>query len=261
MALPGNTQRPTRNPKRRHDIRDVVLLHGWGSGPGIWDDFARLLKPRFRVHALPLPGYGADTEPATRSLRATVAAVARAAPRRCGVVGWSLGGEVALAWARCARHQVRRVALIASTPCFTSRPGWPSATAPAVLQEFGRSLLADRAGTLARFTEVQAKGDALARRVACVLQRFYEQSASTDVLVAGLDVLASTDLRRELSRVRQPALVLHGARDRIVPPAAGRRLAAALPDARFVLLRACAHAPFLSKPGEMAAALREFFDE
>ncbi|MBI1964853.1 MAG: alpha/beta fold hydrolase [Betaproteobacteria bacterium] len=241
-------------------LRDVVLLHGWGSGAGIWDDLARRLEPRFRPHALPLPGYGPDTARAL-SLEAIVTAVARAAPRRCGVVGWSLGGEIALAWARRAPRQVERLALIATTPCFTSKPGWPCATAPAVLREFGRALATDRTGTLARFTAVQAKGDARARRFAGVLQRFNESGPPADVLAAGLAILSNTDLRRELSRVGQPALVLHGARDRIVPPAAGRRLAAALPNARFELLRTCAHAPFLSQPARVAAALREFFDE
>jgi pimeloyl-[acyl-carrier protein] methyl ester esterase len=54
---------------------------------------------------------------------------------------------------------------------------------------------------------------------------------------------------------------MHGARDRIVPAAAGRRLAVALPNARFELLRACAHAPFLSQPTRIARMLRAFFDE
>jgi len=242
-------------------VKDLVLLHGWGSGAGIWDGLARRLSPRFRIHALSLPGYDTDPARAARSLHAMVVAIAQAAPRRCGVIGWSLGGEIALAWARCARRQVQRLALIATTPCFASRPGWPCATSPVVLNEFGRFLASDRGGTLARFTAAQAKGDARARRVAGVLQQFNERDVPTDVLLAGLDVLSDTDLRRELPRVGQPTLVMHGARDRIVPPAAGRRLAAALPDARFALLRACAHAPFLSQPGRVAQALREFFDE
>ena len=242
-------------------VRELVLLHGWGSGARIWDDLARRLAPRFRVHALPLPGYGAEPVRAAGALHAIVAAVAQAAPRRCGVVGWSLGGEVALAWARHARRQVQRLALIATTPCFISKPGWSCATAPAVLNEFGRSLTAERSGTLARFAAVQAKGDARARRVAGVLQQYNEQDAPTEVLLAGLGVLSGTDLRRELPGVMQPVLVMHGARDRIAPPAAGRRLAAGLPDARFTLLRTCAHAPFLSQPGRVARALREFFDE
>jgi pimeloyl-[acyl-carrier protein] methyl ester esterase len=130
-----------------------------------------------------------------------------------------------------------------------------------VLREFGRLLAADRAGTVARFIAVQARGDARARRVAGVLQQFSAWGATDGVLAAGLAVLMDADLRRELRRVVQPALVLHGARDRIVPPAAGRRLAAALPNARFRLLRTCAHAPFLSQPGRVARELREFFDE
>lgn len=242
-------------------VRDVLLLHGWGFSAGVWEDLARRLAPHFRVHAPDLPGYGAAPACAPYTLEAIAGAVARAAPRRCHVVGWSLGGEIALAWARRAPHQVRRLALIATTPCFTSRPGWPCATAPAVLREFGRSLAADRAGTLARFVAAQAKGDARARRFAGVLKESSERNTPDSVLAAGLAVLSSADLRRELSRVKQPALVMHGARDRIVPAAAGRRLAAALPDARFALLRACAHAPFLSQPARTAKMLRVFFDE
>jgi pimeloyl-[acyl-carrier protein] methyl ester esterase len=240
-------------------VRDVVLLHGWGSGSRIWDDLAPRLAPRFRVHALPLPGYDAVSARAVSSLQVTVEYVARAAPRRCGVIGWSLGGEVALAWARRMPQQVERLALIATTPCFTGRPGWRCATAPAVLDEFGRALAADRDGTLARFVAVQARGDSRAQQVAGVLQQLYRSGPSDEVLAAGLAVLSDTDLRREIARVMQPALVLHGARDCIVPAAAGRRLAQALPHARFVLLRTCAHAPFLSRPRQVATLLREFF--
>ena len=242
-------------------VRELVLVHGWGASAGIWGELAAGLAPRFRIHVPDLPGYGATPPCEPYTLEALADHIAHAAPRGWGVMGWSLGGEIALAWARRAQRQVQRLALIAATPCFTSQPGWPCATSPAVLHEFGRSLAADRAGTLARFTAAQAKGDARAIQVASVLQRFNERGAPTDVLMAGLGVLSSADLRRELSLVRQPVLVLHGARDRIVPPAAGRRLAAALPGARFELLRACAHAPFLSQPRAVAAALREFFDE
>lgn len=248
-------------PIQKNDSRDVVFLHGWGFSAGVWDDLAGRLGPRLRAHVPDLPGYGAAPACAPCTLEAMADAMARAAPRRCHVVGWSLGGEVALAWARRAPHQLQRLALIGTTPCFTSRPGWPCATAPAVLREFGCSLIADRADTLARFVAVQARGDARARQFVGVLRQLSEGNATDDVLAAGLGVLASADLRRELPRVRQPALVLHGARDRIVPPAAGRRLAAALPNARFSLLRTCAHAPFLSQPARVARELRKFFDE
>ena len=257
----GKPQYGIRHSDQKRDVKDVVLLHGWGFSAGVWEDLAERLAPRFRVHAPDLPGYGAAPACAPYTLDTIAGAMARTAPRRCHVVGWSLGGEIALAWARRAPRQVQRLALIGTTPCFTSRPGWPCATAPAELHEFGRSLAADRAGTLAQFVAVQAKGDARALRFVGLLKQLIECGTRGHVLAAGLTVLSSADLRRELTRIRQPALVLHGAHDRIVPHVAGRRLAAALPDARFALLRTCAHAPFLSQPREVAQMLREFFDE
>ena len=242
-------------------VRDMVFLHGWGFSAAVWDELAARLAPRFRAHVPDLPGYGAMPACSPYTLNAVADAVARTAPRRCHVVGWSLGGEVALAWARRAPRQVQRLALIGTTPCFARRPGWPCATAPAVLQEFGRALAEDRAGTLARFVGAQAKGDARARRFSGTQQRAIGKNVSDTVLAAGLTVLSRADLRGELIRVPQPALVLHGAHDRIVPPAAGRRLAMLLPDARFLLLRSCAHAPFLSRPEQVAKMLRAFFDE
>ncbi len=239
--------------------RDVVLLHGWGFSAQIWSELAGRLAPRFRVLAPELPGYGSAPACSPYTLESMAAAAAQAAPRHCHVVGWSLGGEVALAWARRAPRQVRRLALIGATPCFAARPGWPCATPRAVLREFGRRLADDRAGTVARFIAAQARGDARAQRFAMTLARASADQTPDGVLAAGLDVLLAADLRGKLHDVAQPALVLHGAHDRIVPPAAGRWLAAALPDARFELMRSCAHAPFLSQPEKVARALREFF--
>lgn len=233
-------------------VRGVVLLHGWGSSGGVWNALARRLAPRFRVQ---VPA----CEPC--ELESMVQSLSRAAPRRCHVVGWSLGGEVALAWARRKPRQVTRLALVATTPCFARRPGWPCATAPAALEEFRARFEADRAGLLARFVAAQAKGDSRARRVAEALQAALARSTPDAVLAAGLGVLARADLRHELGRLAQPVLVLHGARDRIVPPAAGRRLAAMLPDARWRLLRSGGHAPFLSQPARVARMLGAFFDE
>jgi len=73
-------------------------------------------------------------------------------------------------------------------------------------------------------------------------------------------VLRDTDLRGEMARIAQPALVVSGDRDTLAFPAAGRYLAAHLPSARFALIAGAAHVPFLSHPDAFARALDDFLD-
>jgi pimeloyl-[acyl-carrier protein] methyl ester esterase len=248
----------TRNSKLKHDIRDVVLLHGWGSSASVWGGLLALLAPRLRVSAPDLPGYGSNRpcEPCTAERMAD--AIALTAPPRCHVVGWSLGGLVALAWAALAPRQVARLALIAATPSFLRRPGWPDAMSAESFAAFEEATAADPARALRRFASLQAQGDASAKQVARQLRGALATGAAA--LGAGLGVLRETDLREKLHALSPPALVVHGARDRLVPPAAGERLASLLPGARLLMLPGAAHAPFLSQPAPVAAALVDHFD-
>lgn len=262
MALAGNTLPGTRKPIQKNDIRDVVFLHGWGSNAAVWKDIVSRLAPRCRVHAPDLPGYGCAPLCAPHTLDGLADALARAAPGRCHVVGWSLGGQVALAWATRKPRQVAGVALIAATPCFAQRADWPHGVAPEVLAGFSSALAVDRPGTLKRFASLQAQDDDKAKQVARRLRAALAVNGmpGAKTLEGGLRILLGTDLRDDLGAINQPALVIHGDRDRVAPLAAGEHLSSGLPNARLHVLHGVAHVPFLSRPGEVAAALGEFFD-
>jgi pimeloyl-[acyl-carrier protein] methyl ester esterase len=75
---------------------------------------------------------------------------------------------------------------------------------------------------------------------------------------AGLDVLATGDLRPSLAALDLPTLVVHGERDAICPVGAARALAAAIPGAALRVLAGRGHAPFLSRPGLLADAVLSF---
>ncbi len=243
---------------RKSAVRDVVLLHGWGSSAAVWDALRSRFPAEWRASVLDLPGHGSSPPPARRTLDGMADAIARRAPRRCHVVGWSLGGLVALAWAAAAPEQVGRLALIATTPSFLQRPGWPQAMPEETFAVFEAAVAADPASALRRVVSLQSQGDL---RLKTVSRQLREAAASPDAALGpGLDVLRSTDLRLRLSSVQASVLVLHGERDRLVPAAAGERLTRLLPAARFRAIPGAAHAPFLSDPGTVAAALREHFD-
>jgi pimeloyl-[acyl-carrier protein] methyl ester esterase len=244
-------------------LRDVVFLHGWGSNAQVFRGLARAREKRFNVHTFELPGYG-DAPPCTPyTLERIADTLAAKAPTRCGVVGWSLGAQVALAWARRAPQQVEKLALIAATPCFVQRGDWPNATEKSVLRQFAQALKRDRTGVLLRFVSLQTLGDAHAAKVAHRLRNvlFARVVPPVSVLEHGLEILRTTDMREELGAIKQPVLVLHGDHDAVTPPAAGQWLAHALPNARFHAFQGAGHAPFISQPANVSRVLAEFFDE
>ena len=62
-------------------------------------------------------------------------------------------------------------------------------------------------------------------------------------------------------RQTEPALVIHGERDRFAPLGAARFLAGHLPQARLEIVRAAGHAPFLSHPELFLEQLRGFIHD
>ncbi len=232
----------------------LVLLHGWGTHPGVWSDVIARLELGQAVSAPDIAADGAATA------EQAVDRLAAAAPGRCVVAGWSLGGQLALAWAHRHPQQVARLVLIATTPRFTAATDWPHGMEPAVLAGFGAALAADPAATLRRFLMLESQGDAQARAVARQLDALLHArpAPAADALQTMLDWLRDTDLRPLLAAVQQPALVVHGDRDHITPLAAGTHLAEALPQARLEIVGGAAHAPFISAAPAVAGLIGGF---
>lgn len=247
----------------RAEAPDLVLLHGWGANREVWRELRRLLAQRFRIHTPEVP-YGEDAAPhETDRISAIAERLAARAPRRCAVCGWSLGGAIALAWAARAPHQVTHLVLIATTPCFVQRADWPHGLQPWSVRDFAHRVAREPAAVLTRFIALQARGDARSARVARHLKRSLagrSHPTDTAALECGLSLLLAVDLRGDLQRIEQPAFVLHGARDAVVPLAAGQYLAQHLPRARLVVVEDAAHVPFVSQPEASAGALARFLD-
>jgi pimeloyl-[acyl-carrier protein] methyl ester esterase len=247
------------------DGPSLVLLHGWAMHSGLWGPLVPRLARRFRVHAVDLPGHGRSASVAPFTLDGAVAAVASAvaaAPAPLTVLGWSLGGLVAMRWARVQPTRVDRVALVATSPRFVAGDDWPHALARPTLAQFGDELNVAWKLTIQRFLTLQLQGSEHGRATLAALrdQVFARGEPSRHALLGALETILATDLRGEVGAIAQPTLVVSGDRDTLMPPAAGRWLADHLPDARFALIPGAAHVPFLSHPEAFDAAMDAFFD-
>lgn len=238
----------------------LALLHGWGMNARVFDMLADLLAADFDVRQLDLPGHGGRAALADNTLQAWAADLALQLPDGATLLGWSLGGQVAMRAALDHPHKITRLILLASTPKFVASEDWGRGMALADLQEFGAALMADPQATLLRFLSLQTRGMPGQRALLQQLRQtmLAAPAANGAALAAGLAILRDADLRTELACLAQPTLVLHGALDILTPPAAGAWLAETLPAARHIEFSRAAHAPHLSHGEEVAAAIRHF---
>jgi pimeloyl-[acyl-carrier protein] methyl ester esterase len=241
----------------------LVLLHGWAMHSGIWGAMVPHLARRFRVHAVDLPGHGHSAPIAPCTLDAMVAAVDAALDaeaRPLTLMGWSLGGLVAMHWALSRPARVDRLVLVCTTPKFVAADDWPHAMPAEAIARFGDELHVAWKLTVQRFLALQVHNSDHGRATLAALreQLWARGEPTRSALSAALDVLVTTDLRADVPHIAQPTLVIAGGRDTLTPPAAGRGLAAAIPGARFEEIAGSAHAPFLSHHDEFFAALGAF---
>ncbi len=89
------------------------------------------------------------------------------------------------------------------------------------------------------------------------LLRMYGEMGSSRYL-ATVPKMLHDDPIGQAAKVAAPCLVLRGARDRLVPDAAARRLAAALPRGQFARVPDAAHAIQFNNPGEFTHRARRF---
>jgi pimeloyl-[acyl-carrier protein] methyl ester esterase len=178
------------------------------------------------------------------------------------VLGWSLGGQVAMHWALARPERVARVVLVATTPRFVAGDDWPHAMSADTLARFGDELRVSWRLTVERFLTLQMKGGEHSRATLAKLrgELFARGMPSPAALERALSLLRQVDLRAEVGGIVQPALVVAGERDTLALPEAGRWLADRLPNANFASIPGAAHIPFLSHAEVFAATLDAFLD-
>ena len=236
----------------------LLLLNSLGTDFAMWDPVVPLLYDSFRVLRMDTRGHGASDAPpgdyALSELAADALSVLDAAGAdSASVCGLSLGGMMALELALAVPHRVAKVIACNTSAQVTAQP-W-----------------LDRAAIVRR--------DGMGAIVTAVMSRFFSDgflaegppsldtaratflSISPEGYAGCCTAISSVDMIDRLAGLRRPALVINGSLDSATPPAEhGDRIAAALPDARTVVLPA-GHISAIEQPQAFAEAVRSFLNE
>lgn len=234
----------------------VALVHGAGMDHSVW-----ALQDRALAHAgnsvlsLDLPGHGRSEGPALTSIPALADWLASlldaVGVEQAAVVGHSMGALTALAFA--ARHpgRARAIALLgaaASMPVnedLRNAAALTPAKAAAMIVGWGFSAEAALGGSAAPGLWLTGGATSLLA------------AARPGVLAADLNACNDyLDGPADAARLRCPALVIAGERDRMSPAKAGRELAALAPHGRIEVLPGAGHMVMTERPDAVLDLLR-----
>lgn len=238
----------------------VILIHGLGhAGARDWAQAIPGLAASYDVYALDLPGFGASDKgnhlysPANY-VRVLDALFPGRVKRPANVVGHSMGGVVALAYAAAYPDRVRRLVVVDAAGVLHR----------SVYGEFLGRTMAERAigadspwfDLLTRLITSQAENSSkstAAIDLPQVRKRLFRGGPSITAAFA----LADYDLSRGLRSIKAPTLVIWSSDDKVAPLRTGQAIASVIPGARMVVIDDAGHAPQLTKPERFNALLRD----
>lgn len=263
-----------------------VLIHGLGGSHLNWASITPALAKRGRVLVPDLGGFGRTPPgPGGAHIDANVSLMARfveaVAPlKRAVLIGNSMGGLISMRLA--AEHPKLVRGLVLVDPAAPIPVG--SRFNPKVAALFATYMIPGVAQTLMRRRAMKVGPEGLVRDMMklCTvdvaridpavmhshIELARERASQSWGIHAFMEAARSVTFalarratyRHEASLVRAPTLLIHGARDRLIPVDAARSLAAHRPDWKYVEHHDLGHTPMLEAPGWFLGELEPWLD-
>lgn len=258
----------------------LLLLHGFGNDAHIWDDFAPIVAPYYRVVALDHRGHGDSAWDPQRRYEhdAMVEDVEKVTAElgidRLVIVGHSLGGRIATLFA--GRHPERMAGLVLvdigpevdARGKLRIRMDVESRPSPvyASTAEYARDLsLAYPAATpeaLARMAQhgLRRREDGLFElKMDPALRGGFGASGETPAQAEAREREAERTLWDALAKIPCPTLVVRGAASDILSPdCADRMVEDVLPKGRLAVVARAGHSVMTDNPNGFRDAVAEF---
>ncbi|MGI9505781.1 MAG: alpha/beta fold hydrolase [Geminicoccaceae bacterium] len=242
----------------------LVFLHGIGGDAETWRPQLNHFSKGYRAIAWDMPAYGDSAPLEDMTFPALTDAVSvlfdRLSVTTAHLVGHSLGGMIAQAFALAEPERLRSLTLVATSAAFSKRAGgdidltWRDGFIEQRLGPLDRGAsMAELAPKLVQGLvgdEPDPKGlEQAILSMAAVPEAGYR---------AAIHCLTAFDQQAALADIRTPTLLLAGERDPVVPPRVMQNMAKAMPDARFDTIKGSGHLVHLEQPEMFNDRLGDF---
>jgi 2-succinyl-6-hydroxy-2,4-cyclohexadiene-1-carboxylate synthase len=244
----------------------LVLLHGFTGGAATWRPF-ETEWPGFRTVAIDLIGHGASAAPDDEgrySMERCVADVAALIGAECGgraaVLGYSMGGRVALHLALAAPERVAALVLesvstgVEDAAERASRVTSDRALADSIERD-GPEAFVDRWEAVPLFATQARLPDGVRRRLR--EQRLRNRTGGLANSLRGMGAGAQQPAFARLGELAMPVLLIAG-EDDVKYRALARAMGERIPGARVEIVEGAGHAVHLEQPEAFAPLVKEF---
>jgi malonyl-CoA O-methyltransferase len=239
-----------------------VLIPGWSTQADIFEWLLPALAQHFVIDLAFIKNL-AKAESLSALAEQLFTEIHRITDKPVWLVGWSLGGNIALEIANKHPEKVLGLTCIASNPVFVANEQWPDAMNAAQFAKFKQGISANSDKTLRRFDLLQAKGDDEEKLLAKSLQDYRlklksEQGTWSDQsLLQGLRFLEQAAQVELLKNIAVPCQFLLADNDQLVPISVKEKIAALNSSIEVLTLENAGHLPFLNHSAVFFQALIE----
>jgi len=239
----------------------VLLIHGWTFNRSVWERQVVALRDRHTAITVDLRGHGESSHPRTGYTIAAMAAdlehlVRALAVPRIALVGWSMGGLIALELAQRRAERVSALAAVCTTAGGLTDAKNENAVSKDQVAAMRANVESDVRGFLREFAPRLFKQKGASPFLAWAVGQM--QKTPAHVVAACLDASLAADLRPALKKIKAPTAVLHGRHDDVFPIASGEDLKKGIKGATLTVFEESGHIPFLEEPDPFNDALVKF---
>lgn len=236
---------------------NLALIHGWGSDSRTWQPLLEPLQSLASISMIDLPGFGTSPVLPEFSLDAVLEKIASQLPQDAVIMGWSLGGMLAVQLAARFPKNVRAVVTLGANLKFVAAADYPTAMPQSVNRRFNQDFAQDPHSTLKLFGGLLVKGDADELGLLKQLRR-NDVGAVNENWVQALHLLTNLDNRIAFAQLVQPGLHLLADNDVLVPVAAVEVMREINPRQKIEVFENTSHLLHWSKPQAVIESLTRF---
>jgi len=241
----------------------VVLLHGYGGDKDNWTRLAKHLPERLGLFSPDLPGFGKSSRhmaafyDVESQLRRLDLIFGQRKLKRFHLVGNSMGGQIAAAYAATRPQKVISLILLAPAGVATPKP-----SEVALARQKGKNILT--VDSVEDFDRLLNLVFVVPPEIPTFIKSYLAEEAVKN-RAFNEKVLVDREkrpyrLENRLADIEAPTLLIWGDTDRVLDHSGAQIFSVNIPHSDLVTMRDCGHMPMVERPQETAKYIMTFLD-